>query len=95
MHIYEVLKRPVVTEKTGRLGDQSQYAFEVDRRANKALVKHAIERAFKVTVLNVNIMNVRAKFGRYGRRAIIKESAWKKAIVTLAPGNRIEFFEGV
>ena len=95
MHVYEILKRPVVTEKSGDMGDQSKYVFEVDRRANKALVKQAVEKAFDVNVLNVNIMVMKPKMGRYGRRVVIKKSAWKKAIVTLAPGDRIEFFEGV
>jgi large subunit ribosomal protein L23 len=95
MHVYEILKRPVVTEKSGDMGEQGKYVFEVDRRANKALVKQAVEKAFDVSVLNVNIMVMKPKMGRYGRRVVIKKSAWKKAIVTLAPGDRIEFFEGV
>jgi len=95
MHIYEVLKRPVMTEKSGRIGGQSQYVFEVDRRANRVQVKQAVERAFNVTVVNVNVMNVPPKMGHFGRRAVVKQPAWKKAVVTLAPGNRIEFFEGV
>ncbi len=95
MHPYEVLKRPVVTEKSGRLGEQNQYVFEVDMRANKAVVKQAVEKAFNVTVLDVNVMRMRAQMGRYGRRMVIKESAWKKAIVTLKAGDRIAFFEGV
>jgi large subunit ribosomal protein L23 len=95
MHPYEVLKRPVVTEKSGRLGDQNQYVFEVDKRANKALVKQAVEKAFNVTVIDVNVMCMRAQMGRYGRRRVIKDSAWKKAIVTLKAGDRIAFFEGV
>lgn len=95
MHPYEVLKRPVVTEKSSRLGEQNQYVFEVDRRANKVLVKQAVEKAFNVTVVDVNVMNMRAKMGRYGRRRVIKDSAWKKAVVTLKAGDRIAFFEGV
>ena len=91
MHVYEILRRPVVTEKSGRLGEQGQYVFEVDRRANKAMVKQAVEKAFNVNVLDVNIMMMKAKMGRYGRRQVIKTSDWKKAIVTLAPGDRIEF----
>jgi large subunit ribosomal protein L23 len=96
MHIYEVLKRPVVTEKSGRLSDaNNQYVFAVDQRANKAQIKQAVEKAFNVTVLDVNVMCLRAKKGRVGRRTVIKESAWKKAVVTLKPGDRIAFFEGV
>lgn len=96
MHIYEVLRRPVVTEKSGWLGDKrNQYVFEVDRRANKAMIKQAVEKAFNVTVLDVNVMTVKPKLGRYGRRIVVKEPAWKKAVVTLKPGDRIAFFEGV
>ena len=95
MHIYEVLKRPVITEKSGGLSERGQYVFEVDRRANKAMVKQAVEKAFDVNVLSVNVMVMKPKMGRYGQRAVIKKSAWKKAIVTLVPGDRIEFFEGV
>jgi large subunit ribosomal protein L23 len=96
MHVYEVLRRPVVTEKSSRLGDESnQYVFEVDKRANKVLVKQAVEKAFNVTVVDVNVMIIRAKMGRFGRRIVIKNPAWKKAVVTLKPGERIAFFEGV
>lgn len=95
MHIYEIIKRPVITEKSGQLGGQNQYVFEVDRRANKNMIKQAVEKAFNVTVLGVNVMMMKPKMGRYGRRAVVKTSAWKKAVVTLSPGDRIEFFEGV
>lgn len=95
MHIFEVLKRPVVTEKSNARADQyNQYTFEVDPRANKVLVKEAVEQAFNVKVLDVNIMRVPGKRRRHGRR-IVTTSPWKKAIVTVAPGQRIEFFEGV
>lgn len=95
MNIYEVLRRPIRTEKTDVLAQQSKYVFEVDRRATKIMVKQAVEAAFNVKVVDVNIINVPATMGRYGRRRVISESAWKKAIVTLAPGNKITFFEGV
>ncbi|GAB4522964.1 MAG: 50S ribosomal protein L23 [Anaerolineae bacterium] len=96
MHIYQVLKRPIVNEKTvDILNPQNQYAFEVDMRANKIQVKEAVETAFGVRVVKVNIMRMPAKVGRYGRRTVVKRPVWKKAIVTLAPGDRIEFFEGV
>lgn len=95
MHLYEVLRRPVITEKSGALNEQGKYVFEVDRRANKALVKSAVEKAFDVTVVEVNMLMVKPKHSRYGRRIVVKEPAWKKAIVTLAPGDHIEFFEGV
>jgi large subunit ribosomal protein L23 len=97
MHLYDVLKRPVDTEKTRYQWDmyEPQYAFEVDRRANKRLVKDAVERIFDVDVLKVRIINVKPKQGRYGRRIIVRKSGWKKAIVTLAEGQRLEIFEGV
>ncbi len=96
MQIYEVIKRPVVTEKSNVLQDlYGQYTFEVDRRANKLQVKEAVERIFEVQVEKVRIVNVKPKRGRYGRRTVVRESAWKKAIVTLAPGQRLEIFEGV
>jgi large subunit ribosomal protein L23 len=96
MHVYDVLRRPVMTEKSNAQGDeQNQYTFEVDRRANKIQVKDAIETAFNVKVLDVNIINIPAKKGRYGRLIVTKKPAWKKAVVTLVPGNTIQFFEGV
>lgn len=95
MNIYEVLRRPVFTEKSDEMRAESKYVFEVDRRATKIMVKQAVEAAFNVKVLDVNIINVPATMGRYGRRKVISESAWKKAIVTLAPGDKITFFEGV
>ena len=96
MHIYKVIKRPVVTEKSNVLQDlYGQYTFEVDRRANKLQVKEAVERIFEVQVEKVRIVNVKPKRGRYGRRTVVRESALKKAIVTLAPGQRLEIFEGI
>ncbi len=95
MHVYEILRRPIVTEKSNARADENnQYTFEVDPRANKVLVKEAVEEAFKVKVLAVNIMRMPGKTRRHGRR-IVHTPVWKKAIVTLAPGQRIEFFEGV
>ena len=96
MHIYQVLRRPIVTEKTtDRLQPLRQYAFEVDIRANKLQIKQAVEAAFGVRVIDVNVMRMPAKVRRYGRRSVVKSPMWKKAIVTLAPGDSIQFFEGV
>jgi large subunit ribosomal protein L23 len=96
MHIYEVLRRPVTTEKSVRNSETlNQYTFEVDRRSNKHLVKEAVETAFDVEVVNVRIITVPAKRRRYGRREVVSKSLWKKAVVTLAEGDRIQFFEGV
>jgi large subunit ribosomal protein L23 len=96
MHIYEVLRRPVVTEKSViAADDENQYAFEVDTRANKFEVKEAVEAAFDVDVERVNIMVMPAKTTRRGNNVRIRKPKWKKAIVTLAPGNSIQLFEGV
>jgi len=98
MHIYEVLKRPIITEKSVYSAENlgvSRYAFEVDLRANKLLVKDAVETAFHVAVDRVHIMVMPIKTARRGRRIAIRKPKWKKAIVTLAPGNTIQLFEGV
>jgi large subunit ribosomal protein L23 len=97
MHLYDVLKRPVDTEKTryqGELGEP-QYSFEVDRRANKQQVKAAVENIFDVDVVKVRVVNVKPKSGRQGRRIVVRRPGWKKAIVTLAWGQRLNIFEGV
>lgn len=92
---YQVLKRPLVTEKGTKQKEQSnQIAFEVDRRANKILVRNAVENVFKVKVLGVKVINVKGKERRIGRN-VGKKPDWKKAIVRIAPGETIEFFEGV
>jgi len=94
MHLYEVLRRPIITEKNTILQEYNKYAFEVADRANKHLVKQAVEKAFKVEVIAVNMITVPSKTKRFGRRQV-KTAPWKKAIVTLAAGEKIEFFEGV
>jgi large subunit ribosomal protein L23 len=96
MHIYEVLKRPLVTEKTMiATDDLNKVSFEVDMRANKLLVKQAVEKAFDVTVVDVNVLVMAAKTSRRGSRIRIRHPKWKKAVVTLAAGDRIQLFEGV
>ncbi len=94
MHLYEVLRRPVVTEKSTGLQEQQKYTFEVARNTNKRQVKAAVEKAFKVKVLDVNVMTVPGKTRRVGRRQILTPS-WRKAVVTLKAGQKIELFEGV
>ena len=94
MHPLQVLKRPVVTEKTTMLGALGQYVFEVDTRANKPQIAQAVETAFDVSVLKVRTMMVRGKMKRFGTRSAMSP-AWKKAVVTLAPGEQIQYFEGV
>ncbi len=94
MHLYEVLRRPLITEKNTALQEKSKYVFEVALDSNKPMIKEAVEKAFKVTVMQVNVLNVRGKKKRFGGR-VITTSPWKKAIVTLKEGDKIQFFEGV
>ena len=95
MHVYEIVKRPIITEKSQDQADSlGHYTFEVDRRANKTQVKEAVEKVFNVAVVSVNIMTVPPKRGRYGNRVVVKKPKWKKAVVTLAPGETISIFEG-
>ena len=92
---YDIIIRPVVTEKTNIQKEAAnQVTFEVDRKANRIEIRRAIERIFNVRVANVRTMQVKGKFKRRGR-VLGKRRDWKKAIVTLRPGERIEFFEGV
>jgi large subunit ribosomal protein L23 len=94
VQLFEVIRRPLVTEKNTSLQSQGKYGFEVDEDANKVQIKQAVEKAFKVTVTAVNIMSVRGKERRVGRRTVVG-SSWKKAVVTLKPGDKIQIFEGV
>ena len=94
MHLYEVLRRPLITEKNTLLQAQNKYAFEVAKQANKILVMQAVEAAFKVKVTTVNILTVPGKTRRVGRQMVLTPS-WKKAFVTLQQGDKIELFEGV
>ncbi len=93
IHLYDVIVRPVVTEKTNAMAsDQRHYTFEVDMRANKIQIKEAVEVIFDVTVERVATMIMPAKRGQRGRRVYQRTKAWKKAIVTLAPGQSIDLF---
>ena len=92
---YKIIKRPLITEKsTIQKEMDNQLAFEVDRRANKIEIKKAVERIFKVQVETVRTMNYQGKKKRLGRH-LGRRRHWKKAVVTLKPGQKIEFFEGV
>ena len=92
--IQKIIRRPWVTEKSTQQKDASnQYAFEVERKANKIEVQSAIERLFKVKVIEVRTCTVLGKMKRVGRK-YGKRPDWKKAIVTLKEGDRIDFFEG-
>jgi large subunit ribosomal protein L23 len=91
---YEIIKRPLNTEKTNIQKEvANQVTFEVDRRANRIEIKRAIETAFQVKVASVQTMQIKGKTKRRGR-FVGKRRNWKKAIVTLLPGERIDFFEG-
>jgi len=94
MDIYQIIKRPLVTEKTTLAKEANKYHFEVDRRANKIEIGQAVEKLFKVKVLNVRTMNMAGKKKRVGR-ILGRKRDWKKAIVTLAPGSSIEIFQKV
>lgn len=95
MNLFEVLRRPLVTEKNSALQAQGKYVFAVANEATKAQIKQAVQKAFKVRVTAVNVITVPGdRVRRSGRREIISPPG-KKAIVTLAPGNKIEIFEGV
>jgi len=94
MEIYQIIKRPLVTEKTTLAKEANKYHFEVDRRANKIEIGQAVEKLFKVKVLNVRTMNIAGKKKRVGR-VLGRKRDWKKAIVTLAPGSSIEIFQKV
>lgn len=97
MHWREIIRRPVVTEKSNVLADyHNQYTFVVDSRANKLQIKQAIELAWPdVSVEKVRVANMPGKRARRWRRMTMRKSGWKKAIVTLAPGDSIDLFEGV
>ncbi|MEX2158923.1 MAG: 50S ribosomal protein L23 [Dehalococcoidia bacterium] len=94
LHPYEVIKRPLITEKATILAADHKYAFRVAKAANKRQIKEAVELAFSVSVTAVNTMNMHGKKHRMGRR-ITRSPDWKKAIVTLAEGDSIQLFEGI
>ena len=91
---HQILVRPIITEKGTMLNDQGKYAFEVLPNANKIEIKRAVEEVFNVKVATVNVMRVPGKQRRMGRHQGMTRS-WKKAVVTLQPGGRIELFQGV
>jgi large subunit ribosomal protein L23 len=96
--IYDVLRRPLVTEKSSyQSGKLNQYSFIVADTATRSQVKDAIETLYDVSVVRVNVINVPAKRGRRlrSRRLLVRKAAYKKALVTLAEGQRLEIFEGV
>jgi large subunit ribosomal protein L23 len=95
MDPHQIIVRPVISEKSYNLIEsEGQYTFQVDRRANKSQIKHAVEEAFDVRVQKVNTAHVKSKPKRQGLTRG-RTSMWKKAVVKLAEGDRIELFEGV
>lgn len=90
----EIIIKPVVTEKSVDLMQENKYCFKVAKDADKIEIKNAIEEIFKVTVVNVNTVNVHGKMKRMGRTQGMTAS-WKKAVVTLREGDSIEVFEGL
>jgi large subunit ribosomal protein L23 len=93
MNIYDVIKKPLVTEKTSIEREARHIvAFEVDRNANKIEIKEAVEKLFKVEVASVKTVNVAGKVKRFGKH-YGKRSNWKKAYVTLQEGSNVDFFE--
>ncbi|MDY3868365.1 MAG: 50S ribosomal protein L23 [Pyramidobacter sp.] len=90
---HDIIVRPVVTEKSSRLMEMNKYTFEVHPMANKIEIRKAVEVVFKVKVTSVHTMQVHAKPKRMGA-FLGKTRSWKKAIITLADGERIQFFEG-
>lgn len=93
--VYEVIERPLITEKAVSGGQQGKYSFVVAKDSNKIEIAHAIEEIFNVKVDSVNTMTVKGKSKRVGRHPKGMTSDWKKAIVTLKPGYAIEIIEGV
>ncbi|HEX7056206.1 MAG TPA: 50S ribosomal protein L23, partial [Bacilli bacterium] len=91
----DIIIRPIITERTSDLMSNKTYAFEVDKRANKTEIKHAVEQIFKVKVVNVNTLIMARKPKSYGRyKGYSKE--WKKAFVTLSKDSKpLEYFESV
>jgi large subunit ribosomal protein L23 len=95
MEMYHIIKKVILTEKSNIEREASnKYYFQVDPRANKVEIHQAVEKLFKVKVTDVRVMNVLGKKKRMGR-VVGQKSSWKKAIVTLAEGSRIEVAEGV
>lgn len=95
MNAHDILIRPLNTEKTNILLEEaSKVSFEVSPQANRIEIKKAIEMVFKVKVKDVHVLNVKGKVKQRGR-IVGKRKDWKKAVATLMPGEKIDFFDGV
>ena len=95
MNPYKIILRPVNTEKSNNAAESGRYTFMVHPWANKIEIAEAVSYIFNVDVVRVRVINRGPKFGRWGRKRVQRQPAQKKAIVTLASGQRIEAFEGV
>lgn len=94
-NLHDVLIRPVISEKSTLETERNNYTFAVARDSNKFLIKAAVEAEFRVKVIDVRVVSVRPKQKRRGRRNLGIVPGWKKAVVTIAPGDKIELFEAV
>ena len=94
METYNVIRRPLITEKNTNAQTYGKYVFEADYKANKRQIKEAIEKAFKVKVTAVNVVIMPGTMKRVGQR-VIATTPYKKAVVTLQAGDKIQIFEGV
>ena len=94
MNSFQILRRPIITEKSTDMQERGRYTFEVPPTATKHQIKRAVEEAFEIKVVKVNTMNMRGKRKRYGPN-LTSQRSWKKAVVELAPGESITIFEGV
>jgi large subunit ribosomal protein L23 len=95
MNVHDILIRPVISEKSIAQTERGNYTFAVARDANKFQIKAAVEAEFKVDVLDVRVISVRPKEKRRGRRTPGMVPGWRKAVVTIGPGQKIELFEAV
>jgi large subunit ribosomal protein L23 len=95
MNPLDVVLRPMITEKATELGGANKYLFEVRRDANKVQIKEAVQKGFDVRVLSVNVINMKGKPRRVRGNRIKHRPDWKKAVVTVAPEDKIELFQGV
>ncbi len=95
LHPTQIILQPLITEKAARLAEENKYVFQVHPDAGKTQIKEAVEKVFGVKVVKVNVINLQRKARRTRGGRILHGQRWKKAIVTLAEGHKIELFEGV
>ncbi|MDH4333908.1 MAG: 50S ribosomal protein L23 [Chloroflexota bacterium] len=93
--VHDILIRPVISEKSVAQTERNNYTFQVSRESNKLQIRAAVEAEFKVTVIGVRVMSVKPKQKRRGRKTMGTVPGWRKAVVTIAAGQKIELFEAV